>query len=206
MSHGLSIRFGKVGMLSCEMFRRQSKNDGLATALAAVESFSAPKGIPDLRSEVLGFRADLKEMLGRVEAAKADFLTARSLVGATYGRYVHELSLASICRKLNQAEEAESWYRTALHTCLEGNISGGTALKEFLLLKCERTLSTDDRMLCSEVAERSWKTLGLAGRPDSLICPELFRQSRKARRDLQEKNQQLHRPDQRVLLDSSDLP
>ena len=146
----------------------------LTTALAAVESFSAPEGMPDLRSDVLGFRADLEERLGRVETAKADLLAARSLVAATYIRYVHELSLGSICRRQNQVDEAESWYRTALRTCLEGkNISGGTALKEFLLLNREGTLSTEDQSLWSQVAERSWEMLGLAGRPDLSDLPRV---------------------------------
>jgi hypothetical protein len=143
-----------------------------AAALAAVESFLALEARSDLRSDALGFRADIQERLGDFEAAQEDLLTARSLVGATYARYVHELSLGGICRKQNRVAEAASWFRTALHTCLEGEgISGGTALKELFALYSQEALPTEDQSLCAEVARGSWHLLGLPGQPDLSNLP-----------------------------------
>jgi len=139
----------------------------LGTALSEVESFLSRETSPELRSDALGFSAHLKQQSGDLEGAEKDLLSARLLVGPTYGRYVQELGLGDICQKRQRVNEAVSWYRTALRTCAEGKgISGGTALKAFLMFRPQESLTAEEVELCSRVAERSWQVLGLAGRPD----------------------------------------
>jgi hypothetical protein len=138
-----------------------------AGALLEVEAFLSREPRPEVCSDALGFRADLREQLGNPEGAKQDLLTARSLVGPSYGRYVHELSLGAVCEKQQRMSEAVSWYRTALRTCIEGeNISGGTALNKLLSLQNQNVLEAEDQELWTQAAEKSWDVLGLPGQPD----------------------------------------
>src|SRR6266568_3751666 len=100
-----------------------------AAALTEVQAFLSHEAGPEVRSDALGLRADLKERLGDLESAKADLQTARALIGPSYMRYVHEICLGAISRKQAQIDEAASWYRIALQTCMLGErISGGSAL------------------------------------------------------------------------------
>ena len=63
--------------------------------------------------------------------------------------------------------EALSWYRSALHTCLDGEgISGGTALKQFLALSGQQGITSRDKELCARVVRRSWEVLALPGEPE----------------------------------------
>ena len=152
-----------------------TQNGEFTTALSEIEAFLSRETRAELRSEALSLRADLKEQLGDLEAAKEDLLTARSLVGRSYMRYVQELSLGRLYRMQQRLNEAVSWYRVALHTCIEGEgISGGTALKEFLTLRGQEALTVEDQALTAQVAERSWRVLGLPGQPDLTSLPRVI--------------------------------
>jgi hypothetical protein len=96
----------------------------LRAALSMVEEFLSKEDRPDLRSDALGMRADLEVQLGELDRAKDDLLKARSLVAAGYARYVHEVSLGVICEKRREIDEALSWYRMALRTCIPAARSG----------------------------------------------------------------------------------
>jgi hypothetical protein len=138
-----------------------------AAALSAVDQFLIEESDPELRSDALGFRADLRAQTGDLRAANEDLLAARSLTGATYLRYVHELSLGTLCRKQQQIDEAISWYRAALQTCIEGSgISAGNALSEFLRLQPQDVLTPPDRAVFFQAAEKSWRVLGVPGNPE----------------------------------------
>jgi len=131
-------------------------------ALIKIDGFLSHEKVPEFRSEALGFKAQIKEQLGDVDSAKEALLVARSPVGPCYTRYVHELSLADISRRQQRPDEAISWYRAALQTCIEGQgISGGTALKGFLSVLGEKRLTPREHSLCAQVAKRSWQVLGL---------------------------------------------
>ena len=137
------------------------------SAVSEVTAFLSREMIPEVRSDALGMRANLNEHTGDLEAAAQDLLTACSLVVSSYGRYVHELSLAGIYRKREQMDDSLSWCRTALRTCLEcEGISGGSALTDLLLLCGRGRLAPQDQDLCERVARRSWAVLGLPGEPD----------------------------------------
>ena len=83
----------------------------------------------------LGVRAHLNERAGDIDEAQNNLLTARSLSGSSYRRSVHELGLGSLFERQDLNDEAHSWYRAALNTCLLDNeTSGGSALKGLLRL------------------------------------------------------------------------
>lgn len=142
------------------------KQGDTKTALKEVDFFLLGDIAPEVESDALGMRADLKEQLEDLEGAKNDLLTARALVGPSYKRYVHELSLGSISQRQQNFEEAVSWFRSALQTCLDGEgISGGTALKRFFAISGRR-IPPNDEELCARAIRRSWLVLRLPGQPD----------------------------------------
>lgn len=135
-----------------------------AAALEEVERILASETLPEIRSDALGFRAQFKEKSGDLESATKDLLAARSLLEAGYKKYVHELSLGDIAEKRGEFDEAISWYRVALRTCLEdGRISAGDILNRWLHLQSEQKLREDDRTLCLQAAQQSWRVLGMRG-------------------------------------------
>lgn len=143
------------------------KDGQLAEAVSHIDTFLSLEVDPKIRGDVLGFRAHIQERLGNAEEAKNDLLAARSLTATNYDRYVHELSLGSLFERQNLNEEAHSWYRTALNTCLLDNgTSGGTALKRLLQLCPATNLPPNDIALCGRVIEHSWRVLRLTGTPD----------------------------------------
>src|ERR1700758_4399220 len=85
-------------------------------ALAELNIFLGQGQNPEIRSDVLGFRAEFKEQTGDAEGAKLDLIAAREIVNASYARYVHEICLGDLCRKQQQEDQAIAWYRTALQT------------------------------------------------------------------------------------------
>jgi hypothetical protein len=150
-----------------------------AAALSEVQTFLGGEVGHEWRAEALAFRGDIKEEMGDLRGAKLDFSAARSLVGPGYAKYVHEISLAGICRKQQLIDEAISWYRAAMHTAIEvDKISSGSALSGLLKLQSQAELTTEDREICVRAAKQSWRVLGLPGSPDisglekvaSLIC------------------------------------
>lgn len=134
------------------------------TALDALNGFIDRSGVPaESRSDALGLRAELRLDAGDYSSARADLLLAHSLASAGYLKYVHELSLGSVCRAEHNPSEALRWYRSALQTCLDAKgVSGGTALKNFGSLLGE-DISAEDLALCRAVIARSWDVLGLSG-------------------------------------------
>ena len=140
----------------------------LAAAIFELDAFLSDERQPELRSDALGFRADLKQELGQLDSAKDDLLQARALVGPSYGRYVSELCLGRVCEAQQRVDEAASWYRTALRTCAAGRgISGGTALSGFLELQYQESLTREDQTLVTDAALASWGVLDLPGKPDT---------------------------------------
>jgi hypothetical protein len=141
-------------------------DEKFSAALEMVENFMHSEMDNELRSSVLGTRAQLKEDLGDLEGARADLQLAISMVGPSFSKYVNQCCLGEVSRKLGQHDQVVASYRAALRTCTESEIPGGAALKRFLDALPQQTLSDDDRTLCSQVARRSWALVGLAGEPD----------------------------------------
>jgi hypothetical protein len=146
-----------------EVLRNVVDHDA-GTALAALNRFIDQSGVPDeSKSDALGLRSELRFDAGDYSGARADLLLAHSLASVGYLKYVHELSLGSVCRAQRNPSEALKWYRSALQTCLEANgVSGGTALKSFVTLVGD-DISTEDMALCRAAVARSWAVLGLSG-------------------------------------------
>ena len=143
------------------------KEGQLTEAISHLDGFLSREMDPEVRSAALGFRAHIYERDGKIEEAQNDLLTARSLSGPNYQRYVHELGLASLFERQGLSEEAHSWYRAALNTCLLDNeTSGGSALKGLLRLRPARNLPEEDTSLCREVIKHSWRVLRLPGASD----------------------------------------
>lgn len=142
------------------------KEKNLTVALQQIDAFLQREMDTELRSSVLGMRAQLKEDLGDQEGAKADLLSAISIGDASFTRYVNESSLAGIYRLQGNYPDATKWYRAALRTSVDGDFPGGAVLRNFLALQPEKSLSKEDRALCIEVVQGSWKLLGLEGGPD----------------------------------------
>jgi hypothetical protein len=142
-------------------------NKTFEAALELVDAFSRREMDVELRASVLGMRADLKEEITDFEGAKNDLLEIISLLRPSFARYVNETCLAELYLKTGLVDDAFALYRTALRTCLEANVSGGAALRKFLELRGQSSLSDADRELCIEVASRSWKILKLPGEPDT---------------------------------------
>ncbi len=146
--------------ISLEIARYISKGN-LREALAAVEKFQPSVHDPELLGRVLSEKAGLMYDLGQFSDAERAWRLAHRSTRANFTRYVQELSIAELCLASDRHEEASSWYRSALTTSLEANISGGTALVKFLLLQPETELSEADLQLCRSVASRSSKLLGM---------------------------------------------
>ncbi len=143
------------------------KDGELTEAISRIDAFLSLEADPEVRSAALGFRAHINERIGNIEEAQNDLLTARSLSGPNYQRYVQELSLGSLFERQDLNEESHSWYRAAANTCLLDNkTSGGSALKGLLRLRPAINLSEADIALCREVIEHSWRVLRLPGAPD----------------------------------------
>jgi hypothetical protein len=135
-----------------------------ATALAALNRLIDRPGVSDeSKSQALGLRAELRFDVGALSGGRSDLLLAHGLAAPGYLRYVHELSLGSICRAERGPSEALKWYRSALHTCLDASgVSGGTALKNLIAL-VGTDINSEDMALCRAAIARSWAVLGLSG-------------------------------------------
>ena len=133
-------------------------------ALVALDRFVDRSGVSATsRSDALGLRAEIRFDAGDYASARADLLLAHNLASPSYLKYVHELSLGSVCRAEHNRSEAVKWYRSALQTCLDAKgVSGGSALKQFVSLLGE-DISAEDLALCRAVIARSWVVLGLTG-------------------------------------------
>jgi len=123
----------------------------------------------DLQVEVLQMRATLKQDMGELQDAQNDLVTALGLSQeGTYGRYVIELGLGELMKNARRNDEAKSWFRIALQTCLKGdNISGVAALSSIIeICGGSSGLTVQDHTLCEEVVRKSWAVLKLPGVAD----------------------------------------
>lgn len=78
-----------------------------ATALATLNRVIDRDGVSDeSKSRALGLRAELRFDAGDSSGARADLQLAHRLTSPGYLRYVHELSLGSICRAERRPSEA----------------------------------------------------------------------------------------------------
>jgi tetratricopeptide (TPR) repeat protein len=145
----------------------QGRGD-LRSAIALIDHYLASNPAPVIKSDALSFRAIALEDLGNLQAAKRDFLSAHALSQpASYARYTIELSLADLCRRLQQAYEAQAWYFKALETVAEDSTtSGGSALWRFLDLVGERSLTDRETAICRRVVRQSWELQQLSGEPE----------------------------------------
>jgi hypothetical protein len=143
-------------------------NGEFANALNELETFLATSPPPASARAALSYRAMTKEDIGNLPGAVEDLLRAHALSEpGTYNRYTLESSLGSLSAVIDRPDEAVSWLRAALHTVLEcRDVSGGSALRMFLGLRREDSLSPIERALCTEVAYQSWKVLRQPGEPD----------------------------------------
>jgi len=158
--------------------------NAVAEALSALDGFLSRESNPELRSDALGWKADVHERIGDLATAMTELLEARSLVGPAYVKYVHELRIAGICCKQQKFEDALRWYREALDTSAKGNgISGGNALNGLLNLQGKVSLSDADFALCSLVAKKSWNLLGLPGEPNLGHLPDVVSKIRLSESD-----------------------
>jgi hypothetical protein len=159
-----------------ELLRRvvgHMRASDLQSAQVEIDAFLKFHVTARVRSDALGFRALIKQKQGHLASAERDLHEARSLVGPSYLKYVHELGLAAIHKERGQANAAVSFYRDALRTCVAGKgISCGTALAGLLELKPEALLSDEDKRLCLEAVKRAWSLLRLPGDPDRLHLGE----------------------------------
>jgi tetratricopeptide (TPR) repeat protein len=165
MNHKQKVEFIYAEMLKALVLKRQGDRTG---AIAIMDGLLSQELDPELRSEVIGFRAVLREDLGDCQNAKEDFLLALSLSQmGSYPRYTLELTLGGLSERLGIPDEAVSWYIKALLTVAENEgISGGTALKSFLKIKGDSAITDQEQVLCNHVVEKSWKLLWLPGGPD----------------------------------------
>lgn len=139
-----------------------------AVAISLISEFLSQELSPELQSEALGYMASFKEDSGDYEGAKKDLLSALSMCPMlSYAQYTLELNLGGISEKFGMREDAVLWYMKALATAVKGeDFSGGTALFNLLRLRDKDMLTEQEKILCSQVAQKSWKVLMLHGEPD----------------------------------------
>lgn len=143
------------------------ENGSFSEAISEIDRFLSSDASPELRSDALGFKADLHEQMGELQKATRELLEAHSLIGPTYVRYVHELRLGDLYRKQAKSEEATMWYMRALTTCEEGDgLSGGSALNAVVSIRGVPTRRDPDYSLCVNVVTKCWRVLGIPGEPD----------------------------------------
>ena len=140
----------------------------LSQAMTEVDEFLKSQPSPDLASEALAFRADIREQQGQVDQVLSDLLEARSLTpSASYRRYTIELSLAATYEKAGRSEEAVGWYLAALDSSAQDpTTSGASALAALLTLRDFRDLDQPHRDVCRQVARQAWNLFRLPGEPD----------------------------------------
>ena len=139
-------------------------SDGVREAIVDLNQVLEDTKEDFIRLDALAFRSTLWEELGEYSKAKNDLLESLGLRQfADFGCLVGEESLGLICERLNEKEEAREWYRKAMTTCLQARqpLSCGFALRRFLKLTPEESLTVEDRTLCESAVERSREVLGI---------------------------------------------
>jgi tetratricopeptide (TPR) repeat protein len=153
----------RLGRKLATLIRRRDH----ATGIAELDAFLPLATDAEILSQALDMRAIFKEWQGDLEGAEKDLLQAHALAPPGFGRYAVELGLGGICEKRQRPAEAVSWYRAALETSVEADgVAAGGALRSFLRLRPEQSLSPEERSLCARVVEHSWEVLELPGQPD----------------------------------------
>lgn len=120
----------------------------------------------DLRGEVIAFRGTLYQEHGELERAKNDYLEAWHLAAEDYARFELEDTLAEISKKLDDAQEADRWYSTALATgATDPRAAGGGFLLRFLQFRGQHGLSDHERQLAETMIIHGWQLLQVEGEP-----------------------------------------
>jgi tetratricopeptide (TPR) repeat protein len=162
----LDAQWAAWHLLLKSILRLTNEGDHSA-AIRLMDDFLRTETDAALRSSALGMRAEVKQESGDLDGALHDLLHAIPLAGDGFSKHVHEFCIAEIYRKHDDLAQVTHWYRTALKTCAEsGDFSAGAALDKFLHLQPQMTLPTEDLALCRNVAQQSWKVLGLPDSPD----------------------------------------
>lgn len=140
----------------------------LAAAIAEVDRFLELEPPVDLERQAIGFRGSLHEERGNTAAARADYLTARSLSERRdFERYSLELAAGAASELMGEVVEAERWYAEALATAAADlTTSGAGALLRLLRTRGERGLSAEERALADQVVRQAWSHLQVEGEPD----------------------------------------
>lgn len=141
---------------------------GASAAIAELDRFLASDPPHDLRREAISFRGRIHEDRKDLEAAKADFSSALAIAEEhALERYPIEISLAGVCRRSGNLDEAEEWYSTALRTAAaDPKTSGAGTLLWLLRLRGERGLTDGERRLARKVVHQAWSLLRVDGEPD----------------------------------------
>lgn len=136
-------------------------------AFAEIEKL-VREGTPDFRASALLLGGMIKEELGTLEEARFNWLSGlESSTTGTFTTYSLEHNIGSSFEKQGLLDEAVSWFRKSLVTCAAGNdFSGEQALSDFCRLT-SGDLSDDDKRIVAIVLDKSWRVLGLSGKPDS---------------------------------------
>ncbi|HYU33014.1 MAG TPA: hypothetical protein VEW48_12700 [Thermoanaerobaculia bacterium] len=154
-------------MLQKQSFHFAAKKD-YSRAIEGLNRFLQEQDSPELRREILGLRGELMERQGRIREAKEDYLAAHALsTPATYGRYVLELMLASLHRKVQDSAGARSWFLKALETVVEDSLtSGATAIAGLVEQRGIAELTPRERILCEKALQQAWRLFSLPGEPE----------------------------------------
>jgi hypothetical protein len=159
--------FGSLDRAMKKSLEFKMRGDFLA---AVVEIDRLLEGLDDqrVRSEALAFRGTLRDDEGHLLDAKRDYREAHVISARLqYPRYTIELSLARVCERLGEVDEAATWYKHALRTAADGEeIAGGSALEGVLRIVGEANLTDEDRSLCRAVVQKSWSVLHLRIEPN----------------------------------------
>lgn len=125
-------------------------------------------GTPDFKGSAMLLSGMIKEELGRLDDARNDWLS-----GLEYSRpdsftaYSLQYNIASSYEKQGQVDDAISWLRRTLNTCVMGKgFSGEQALSDFCRLM-GYDITFDDARIVTIVLKKSWRILGVPGKPDT---------------------------------------
>lgn len=139
----------------------------IQTALNLIERVLR-EGPDEHRGRALLYRGPVREEEDNWLEAMKDFAHAANYIAAgTYARYNAELSAGRASAELGDADEALSWYRAALKTCVYSSesFSGALAVKT-LLTSNGGSLTPQDESLAKQAFEKSWSALEISGQPD----------------------------------------
>ncbi len=145
-----------------------SRTSGLDAAIGEVNSFLAESPPIDLVRQALGFRGDLRSEQDELQAAREDYLVARSLSEEVdFERFTLDLALGGVSEQLKDMREAERWFLEAMKSAAEdASTCGVAALERLQRLRNSLELSLEERLLAERVVSQGWRLLRLPGDPD----------------------------------------